>query len=327
MSGRTSRRWIGVLCVALAASPRIAAAQDSLAAARELYTSAAYEDALAMLGRLRAEDVDVAEGKDVDVYRAFCLLALGKKADAERTIEALVSADASYRPSDADASPRLRAAFSEVRRRLLPALVQRQYAQAKAAFDRKNYQIASEEFSRTLDWLSDPDLGTAAAAPPLDDLRVLVTGFLDLSRQWAGPALRPSLLPPPPLEAPPIAEPPPNAALPAPTPPDPAPADPAPRDPLLVYTIASPNIVPPVAVRESLPPFRGRLPMPALGALEVVIDETGMVSSATMRTSVNPSYDKQILSATLGWRYKPAMLDGVPVKYRKTISVSIIPEQ
>jgi len=43
--------------------------------------------------------------------------------------------------------------------------------------------------------LSDPDLGTAATATPLADLRVLVTGFLDLSRQAAVPTSR-AVLPP-----------------------------------------------------------------------------------------------------------------------------------
>jgi tetratricopeptide (TPR) repeat protein len=314
MNGRTRVRLSGVLCLALAAWPRLAAAQDSLAAARELYVSAAYEDALDMLSRLQTADVGRDEGRRVDEYRAFCFLALGKKADAERTIEALVSADPSFRPSDDDASPRMRAAFSEVRRRLLPALVQRQYAQAKAAFDAKSYERARDEFSQTLELLSDSDLGAAAATPPLSDLRVLVTGFLDLSRQAAAPPPRPAA--PAPVEVPPA-----RPAAPAPT----SPAPPA-RDPSLVYTIDTPKIVPPVVVRESLPRFVGRLPAPAQGALEVVIDEAGTVTSAAMRRPVNPNYDKLVVAAAQTWRYTPAMLDGLPVKYRKMITVSIVPQ-
>ncbi len=312
MTTRARFRWAGVLCLALVAWPRLAAAQDSLTAARELYVSAAYEDALAMLGRLRAADVAPDEVRSVEEYRAFCLLALGKKADAEQTIEALVSAHPSFRPSEADASPRMRAAFTEVRRRLLPALVQRQYAQAKTAFDGKNYEKARDEFSQTLDLLSDPDLGTAAAAPPLSDLRVLVTGFLDLSRQAAAPAPRPA-----PPQAPPVEPPAPRPATQAPAPP--------PSDASQVYTIDTPKITPPVPVRESLPRFVGRLLVPARAALEVVIDESGTVTFAAMRGSVNTNYDKLAVAAAQSWRYRPATLDGVPVKYRKMITVSLVP--
>jgi len=46
MSGR-----VALLCIALVAASPIASAQDSLTAARELYVSADYENALAMLGR------------------------------------------------------------------------------------------------------------------------------------------------------------------------------------------------------------------------------------------------------------------------------------
>jgi hypothetical protein len=221
-----------------------------------------------------------------------------------------VSAHPTFRPSDADASPRMRAAFSDVRRRLLPSLVQRQYGQAKVAFDGKNYEKARDEFSQTLDLLNDPDLGTTAATPPLSDLRVLVNGFLDLSRQAAAPPPRPA--PPTPVEAAP--------------PPRPAPQSPPPRDPSLIYTIDTPKIVPPVIVRESLPRFVGRLLAPAQGALEVVIDESGAVTFAAMRAPVNPAYDKQAVAAAQTWRYRPATLDGAPVKYRKMITVSIVPQ-
>ena len=81
----------------------------------------------------------------------------------------------------------------------------------------------------------------------------------------------------------------------------------------------------PAAIRQDLPPSSGRLSEPAVGALEVVIDELGRVESAKIRESVNPTYDKNALDATRFWRYRPATLDGVPVKFRKLISVTIKP--
>jgi len=48
----------------------------------------------------------------------------------------VVTAEPTYLPTDSDASPRVRSAFTTVRRRMLPAIIQQQYGQAKAAFDR-----------------------------------------------------------------------------------------------------------------------------------------------------------------------------------------------
>src|SRR4051812_32415939 len=90
-------------------------AADDLATARELYASAAYEDALAILNRLRSSDVPVSDRRAIEQYRAFCLLALGRTTDAEHAIEAVVSAEPSYQPAESEVSPRLRTAFSDVR--------------------------------------------------------------------------------------------------------------------------------------------------------------------------------------------------------------------
>src|SRR5205814_8615617 len=120
-------------------------------------------------------------------YRAFCLLALGRSADAEHAIEAVVVAQPSYHPSDQDASPRLRAAFSEVRRRMLPGIVQDRYTAAKSAFDRKDFEAAAGAFRMVVDLLSDPDVSAAAKQPPLADLRTLAVGFRELSATAAAP--------------------------------------------------------------------------------------------------------------------------------------------
>ena len=41
---------------------------------------------------------------------------------------------------------------------------------------------------------------------------------------------------------------------------------------------------------------------------------------------MNTLYDRQVLAAAAGWRYKPALLDGRPVKYRKFIQVALTPK-
>src|SRR5438477_4357780 len=86
----------------------IADVQDSLATARDLYSAAEYEDALMLLNRLRSAQHAPEDGKTIDQYRAFCLLALGRASDAEQAIAAIVLAEPSFQPSRTDVSPRIR---------------------------------------------------------------------------------------------------------------------------------------------------------------------------------------------------------------------------
>ena len=301
----------GFLIIALVLSQKAVFADDSLASARELYASAAYEDALAMLGRLNMKELPSNDGRVADQYRALCLLALGKTAEASQAIEAVVSADPAYKPTDTEVSPRVRSVFSDVRRRLLPGLVQQRYAQSKAAFDRKDYKSASAGFAQILALFDDPDLAGAAGKPPLSDLRVLSDGFQQLSLQ-AMPAPAPA----------PVAA----AALPAVAPAKPAPQAPA-VDVSKIYVADDVNVVPPVVVRQALPPFSGVIQKPLVGTMEVLIDETGKVASAVMRSPVEMNYDRQAVLAAMAWRYRPATINGTPVKFRKFIKVSLAPQQ
>src|SRR5215203_3393535 len=172
-------------------------AQESVAAARDLYVAASYEEALTMLGRLDSEKTDPSDRMAANQYRAFCLLALGRMSEAERAIEAVLTVDLLYRPSDAGMSPRLRSAFAGVRQRMLPSIVQQEYARARTAFDRRDFPSAIAQFDRVLQALSDPDLGAAAGVPPLADLRTLATGFRDLAvKAIAPPPERPAPAPP-----------------------------------------------------------------------------------------------------------------------------------
>src|SRR5699024_10391828 len=135
-----------------------------------------------------------------------------------------------YRPSGTDASPRLIAAFTTVRQRVLPGIVQQKYAHAKAAFDRQEYAAASGEFDQVLQLLADVDLRDVAARPPLSDVRTLTNGFRDLSVRAT---------PPPPA---PVA-----AAAPTAAPVQPV----AVRN--RIYMLGDPNLVPPSALRQELP--------------------------------------------------------------------------
>jgi tetratricopeptide (TPR) repeat protein len=283
----------------------LAAGQDSLSAARELYAGAAYEDALAILNRLRVDVVRAEDARAIDQYRAFCLLALGRASDAERAIESVIAVQPSYEPTEGDVSPRVRAAFSEVRRRMLPTIVQQWYASAKASYDRKEYGAAVSGFTQVLDVLTDPDVASAVNQPPLSDIRTLAAGFRDLSVAAAAPP------PPPPPPPPPAPEPPPAAPAPA-------------RSPR-IYGPGDPNVVPPAVVRQSLPPMPQQMQKSVSsleGSLEIVIDETGAVETVLMKVPFSPLYDRLAVAAAVEWRYKPATVGGVPVKYRKVVQIA-----
>ena len=279
------------------------AGQDALAAARDLYAAAAYEDALTVLERLRSEGGE--HVGVVDQYRAFCLLALGRAGDAQQAIEAVVAAQPLYQPSDEEVSPRVRSAFTDVRRRMLPGIVQQTYAAAKGAYDRKQYMEATAGFKQVLAVLAEPDLASAASQPPLSDIRVLAGGFHELSAAAATP-------PPPPPVPVPVPEPAPEPAVPAP-----------PR----VYTLADADVVPPGVIRQTLPPYTVQGGLAGTGTIEVVIDEKGRVEYVAMRAPVHPAYDRLALSAARSWQYSPALVGGVPVKYRKMVQISVAPRR
>src|SRR5205085_9259251 len=187
--------------------------------------------------RLNTTGLRTDDGRVAEQYRALCLLALGKTTEASQAIEAVVTADPAYRPSDGEVSPRVRAVFSDVRRRLLPGLVQQKYAHAKTAYDRKDYRTAVVTFGQLIQLFDDPDLAAAAGKPPLSDLRMLTDGFHQLSLQ----ALTP----------PPAPEPLPAVAAAKPATPAPEPARPK------LYTSGDPDVVPPVVVRQDVPPVSG----------------------------------------------------------------------
>jgi TonB family protein len=302
-----SSAWIGLLVAAFVLTATGASAQNNdLSAARDLYASAAYDEALTLLNRLRAADHPPTDSRAIEQYRAFCLLALGRAADAEQAIEAVVAAEPTYHPGDGDVAPRVRAMFTDVRRRMLPTIIQQKYAQAKAAFDRRDFASAAAGFSQVLVTMAQPEVSAEVSRPPLSDIRTLAVGFEELASKAITPAA------PPPVVAVPAPMPMPMAAA---TPPAPA----------RIYVADDPTVVPPLAINQGLPSFRGMTPIQRVGRIEVIIDETGAVESAVMNVSVTAAYDKVALAAARQWRYTPAMVNGRPVKFRKVVQITVKP--
>lgn len=271
----------------------------NVAAARDLYASARYDEALAVLnGLLGGDRLSSGELKVIEQYRSLCLLALGRADEAEAAIASVVTADPFYRPSEEEASPRVRNTFAEVRERLLPGLATSRYAIAKRSYEDKDWEDAKRQFQELITLLNDPQMNGRAG-----DLKVLAQGFLDLAIAAATP-------PPAPAAAPPPVTPPPAPVVPA-----------APR----IYTGEEPGVVVPVTIRQELPPVPNSIMSTVRdkGLLDIVIDEQGRVISMAVRARVHPVYDSMLLTAVRDWKYRPATLNGKPVQFRKLIQFTV----
>jgi hypothetical protein len=291
-----------VLLIATAFAASAHAADATLAAARDLYVSASYDDALTMLGVLTGSSRTLEEQQSIDLYRTLCLFALGKTADADRVIEGMLMRQPLYRSSNEELSPRVQTAFQTARKKILPGVIQKGYADAKNAFDKQDYVTASAAFDEVLKRLADPDITAAAGAPPLADLRTLATSFRDLSVKLTPPPTPPA----PKVEAKPVV-----------------------RPVRSVYSAEDRDVIPPVALQQRVPKYPANVTRPISGVVEFVVDETGAVQTPMMLVSIDSTYDPMVVNAAKKWTYRPATVDGKPVKYikRLTISVSVTPPQ
>lgn len=272
--------------------------QESVQTAQALYASASYDEALALLERLQQQEWTSSEVRVINQQRAFCLLALGRIQDAALAIAAVVQADPTYRPDGASASPRVRNAFRDVRRRLLPGIVQAEYAEARRLYDTSSWADAAAAFQRVASLAADRDLAEAQVAS-LADLKMLADGFAKLAETAATPP------PPPPA-------------------PEPVAPSPPPVDYDAIFDGTQAGVVAPVTVRQDLPrwPGGGR-PLPrGTGVLDIIISKTGVVERATLSQQIAGFFDRQVLDSTKNWRYHPALLDGQPVRFRKIIKIT-----
>jgi len=292
------------LAIAFLAIAAIGTAQESLGAAKELYASAAYEEALSALTRLNAAGAPDGIGKsEVDVYRAFCLFALGRTAEAKSVAESLLAKDPLLELDPRDASPRIVAMFDAMRTRVLPRVIREEYKTVRAAIDRKEFADARPGLLHVRRLLDEAER-SGVSDEALADLRVLVDGFIELTNAV--------------VETRAEAE---QAALRASA----ASARPAAVDPL--YDSSSTEVTAPVVVSQQVPPvppaLRPVMKAGRAGVLDLVIDARGNVERAVMRDSVNAIYDKLVLTAARSWKYQPATRNGTPVRYQKSVVLTL----
>ncbi len=298
---RMRRFPIAWLAVMIGLTPAALGAQDPLARAKDFYAAAAYEEALQVLNQLPAKG----RATEVEAYRVYCLLALGRNNDAATAVEAIVRMDPVYEPSEADASPRVRAFFDTVRRPLLPDIIRTTYARGREAFYRKDMAAASLAFDRVVQLLEDMDV---SENEELADMKTLAGGFRELSKAP----------PPPPPPAPVVSASPTSAARNVA-----APAASAMR----IYGPADQDVTRPVVLARVLPRWRPinateeRLQLE--GTIELLVSETGTVLSVSITRSIHPRYDPLLSRAARDWTFRPATRNGVPVKYRYSSDIRL----
>lgn len=327
-----------VIALTLSAGPLLGA-QDDIDDARRLYVAAQYEEALVALSRATQPG-----SKEADEYRVLCLLALGRSADAEQIVERMVLRNPLALPNLEGHSPKFTTTYQKVRKRIQALVAPTMYGLAKASYDAGNFAVASAQFKELCALLEKSE----GSEEPLSDLRMLADGFSRLSSRRAA-ALEPAA-PRTPVEKPaaeilrsaegqPAGETPAVGEIPVEetlvavvSPPEveshAAAAESKPFAPWRpqVFGAEDLDVTPPVVVDQQMPtwsPPAAYVNTTFRGALEILVGENGLVTSVRTVERTHPLYDTMLLAAAKQWRYEPAVKDGRPVPYRKTLAFTL----
>jgi TonB family protein len=288
------------LAAPLSAQDGASAAPDAVSEAQALYADARYEEALRAFDALKEDGgQDSRTALAIEQGRAFCLLALGRDADAHQAIEAMLRLDPSFRLAEDDTPPKIHAVFREVRRQTLTGVLQQRYTRAKQAYERKAYDEAVAGFGQVLALLDDPDL--VLDEGPRADMRLVAKAFGDLAKAASAPPPAPSPPSPPPASGSTASD---------------AAGEPVAADSL--HDAASKGVTAPVPERTDvrIPESLRRTGPTGDVVVEVVVSAAGTVESATVRQSPDAVFGALVARAAMDWRYRPASKAGVPVRYR-----------
>ena len=253
------------------------------------------------------------------------MFALGRSPEAEKAIEAIIALDPTWELGGSEAPPRITGLFTTVRERALPAIIRQRFAAAKTLYADKKSDEAVEAFSSLLLLLEHRAIAKVVGSD-LADMQTLAAGFRDLAkaasdktREAAQDAAKAAAAkaaetaaaaPAVPVQTPASGIAPPSSTT--------LPAAPPVSDPVLPPNIITQQIPRPANLAV---PINGE----AIVVLDVLVDELGRVERATVRQSVNRAYEAQLLAAARGWRYTPATQAGRPIKYVKTLEITITP--
>ena len=265
-----------------------ASAQETLQDVKDLYASAAYEDALGALARLQSPE----QRLEIERYRVFCLIALDRTSEAETAIQGILAEDPLYSPDEA--APRVVELFRRVKREAAPQLARALYTEGKSALDRKEKDAAVRKFEQLLQLTDDPALRDGVL---VSELRLLAAGFLDLARAKApaegSDAVGTSGATPPPATA--------------------------------VAAVVTPPVPLRQELPRWVPYDSASKAVEYKGAIKVVISAEGKVETAEIVSPTDRRYDRELLNAARAWVYQPATRNGVAIQSEKVVSVHLRP--
>jgi TonB family protein len=297
---------------------------------------------------------DLARTAELQHYRALCLIALGRTAEAEQAIALSVNADPFTVPDTSELAPRVASVFTAARGRLLPDVARKVMAEGRLLMQKADAAGALRRFEAVTKLLSEPAFSARA---DLSDLILAANALAELTRtQIAAAAARPAASPEP-------------AAAPAPTTPANAgaanaganangrgqtPASGAGRGatPAVLRpparsaaptaapaastaaagAVAAPTVEgfePAVPISQAVPRWQPENSVVARltyeGSVRLTIDATGRVTGAVMERPTYPQYDRLVLAAAREWTYKPAMLKGQAVASERVVEILLRP--
>jgi hypothetical protein len=89
--------------------------------------------------------------------------------------------------------------------------------------------------------------------------------------------------------------------------------------PIQTYTPADAEVDPPRITRQQLP----RQPEPGddTGYFEVIVNETGDVERVQLVSPMRRFQERMLMAAAKAWKFRPALRDGQPVRYRMRIAI------
>jgi TonB family protein len=86
-----------------------------------------------------------------------------------------------------------------------------------------------------------------------------------------------------------------------------------------IFSSAYPDVKAPALTRQQLP--REPAPGDDTGFFDMVIDEAGNVANIKLISPRRRYHDRMLVAAAKAWKFRPATLNGQPVKYRLRIPI------
>ena len=94
--------------------------------------------------------------------------------------------------------------------------------------------------------------------------------------------------------------------------------------PTVVYTVADSDVMPAMLLRPVLPAMPPPdVPPSQIGTHELLVDEQGDVERVRLISPSNRFHERMLVAHAKTWKFRPAIRDGQPVKFRTVVRLTI----